>query len=125
MGRETVLTTVTWGKGQWPVFTPVRGEMEGPLPRRDTTVPGKDLAVLEQEHINFAPGSEIPGHFVHWRIPKDSYFISEPGHPNTLALEPSKLNLTGYDGATAETGQTFIGVRQTDTLFTFRTDIEF
>lgn len=125
MGRETVLTSASWEKGQWPVFSPVRGKIAGPLPTKDTTVPGEDLAALEQQTIHFEPGSSIPGHFVYWRLPTKSYTISEHGHPYTLSLEPSKLNLTGYDGDTAHTGQTFIGVRQTDTFFNFRTDIEF
>lgn len=29
MGRETVLTPVTWETGEWPVFSIVEGEMEG------------------------------------------------------------------------------------------------
>lgn len=32
MGRETVLTNVTWTNGSWPVFQPVRGEIQAPLP---------------------------------------------------------------------------------------------
>lgn len=125
MGRETILTSVTWEEGQWPVFSPVRGEMAGPLPPKDITVPGEDLASLEQQAITFPPGSSIPGHFVYWRIPTESYTISEPEHPYTLSLKPSKLNLTAYDGNYAATGQTFIGVRQTDTLFNFRTNVQF
>ena len=125
MGRETVLTPVTWDEGQWPTFSPVRGEMTGPLPPKDISLPGEDLSALEQETIRFAPGSDIPGHFVYWRLPTKSYTVSEPGHPYTLALSPSKLNLTAYDGNYAATGQTFVGVRQTDTLFTYRTNLEF
>ncbi|KAK2767540.1 hypothetical protein FQN54_003697 [Arachnomyces sp. PD_36] len=125
MGRETVLTPVTWDEGEWPVFSPVRGEMVGPLPAKDSSVPGKDLAALEQQLMHFAPESSIPDHFIHWRLPTESYTISEPGHPYTLALKPSKLNLTAHDGNYAPTGQTFVGVRQTDTLFNFRTNIEF
>jgi hypothetical protein len=60
-----------------------------------------------------------------WRIPRDCYAISDAGHPNTLALTPSSLNLTGYDGNDAPTGQTFIAVRQRDTLFTYTVNVDF
>lgn len=29
MGRETVLTPVTWDKGEWPIFNTVEGIMDG------------------------------------------------------------------------------------------------
>ena len=32
MGRETVLTSVLWVEGQFPVFKSVRGQENGPLP---------------------------------------------------------------------------------------------
>lgn len=34
MGRESVLTPVTWNQGEWPVFDAVEGLMEG-WPRPD------------------------------------------------------------------------------------------
>lgn len=69
----------------------------------------------------------MPPHFVHWRPPVgDSYTISPEDHPNTLRLKPSKLNLTAIDGnAGGPGGQTFVGRRQVDTLFTYNVDIDF
>ena len=33
MGRETVMTAVSWPKGEYPTFTPVTGKMSGwPMP---------------------------------------------------------------------------------------------
>lgn len=29
MGRETVLSPVTWREGEWPTASPIRGEMTG------------------------------------------------------------------------------------------------
>ncbi len=41
MGRETVLTPVTWDAGEWPVWTPIRGEMSGwALPPQDRDIDG-------------------------------------------------------------------------------------
>ena len=79
------------------------------------------------DYITFPPGSSLPIHFVHWRIPvNSSYTVSPTGHPNTLRLSPSKLNLTAYDGNYAGPGgQTFVGRRQTDTLFTFSVNLQF
>ncbi|KAK2747654.1 hypothetical protein FQN55_004824 [Onygenales sp. PD_40] len=125
MGRETVMVPVTWEDGGWPVFEPVRGEMRGPLPREDRHFAKPQDCPSEAKPVTFEPGSQLPDNFVYWRTPRDSYTVSEDGHPNTLALSPSKLNLTGYDGNYAETGQTFVGVRQTDTLFTYAVDVEF
>lgn len=52
--------------------------------------------------------------------------MSPPGRPNTLRLRPSKLNLTALNGNYAgPQGQTFVGRRQQDTLFTFSVDLDF
>ena len=42
MGRETILTNVTWEKGSWPVFhNPLQGDMRGwSLPDITTDLPG-------------------------------------------------------------------------------------
>lgn len=128
MGRETVLTAVSWKQNEWPVFSPIRGEASvWNLPPVRQNLRGEGPLVGAPDDIDFQPGSALPAHFVHWRLPiRDSYTISAPGHPNTLRLNPSKLNLTGYDGNYAgPTGQTFVGRRQTDTLFTFRVNMEF
>jgi beta-xylosidase len=29
MGRETVMTPVTWKEGEWPYMDPIRGKMTG------------------------------------------------------------------------------------------------
>lgn len=78
-------------------------------------------------NLQFPPNSSIPPHFVHWRPPiAENYAISPPGHADSLRLKPSKLNLTAIDGnAGGEGGQTFVGRRQVDTLFTYRVDIEY
>lgn len=39
MGRETVLTPAKW-TGDWPTIEPVRGVMEGPLPKPNLTIGG-------------------------------------------------------------------------------------
>lgn len=77
--------------------------------------------------IDFESGSELPAHFTHWRFPiPESYTISPPDHPNTLRLTPSKLNLTALNGNYAgPEGQTFVGRRQQDTLFTYSVNLEF
>lgn len=31
MGRETIITPVTWEEGEWPVFDPARINERGPL----------------------------------------------------------------------------------------------
>ena len=79
------------------------------------------------DHITFPPNSSLPIHLVHWRIPiNGSYTISPPGYADTLRLSPSRLNLTGYDGNYAgPEGQTFVGRRQTDTLFTYSVNMQF
>lgn len=130
MGRETVLTNVTWENGSWPTFNdPILGAMRGwQLPRIIQNLPGDGPYVTEgDDNLQFAPGSKMPPHFVHWRFPiGDSYTISPEGHSNTLRLKPSRLNLTGIDGnAGGPGGQTFVGRRQVDTLFTYHVDIDY
>ncbi|KAF2020743.1 glycoside hydrolase family 43 protein [Aaosphaeria arxii CBS 175.79] len=130
MGRETVLTNVTWSNGSWPVFNgPIKGAMRGwQLPRIIQDLPGDGPFAHEgDEDLEFSPGSKIPPHFIYWRPPiKENYVVSPKGHPNTLQLKPSKLNLTGLDGNTGGPGgQTFVGRRQSDTLFDYNVDIDF
>lgn len=83
--------------------------------------------ITEGDTIDFEPGTDLPAHFTHWRYPiPDSYAVSPPGRPNTLRLRPSKLNLTALNGNYAgPQGQTFVGRRQQDTLFTFSVDVDF
>jgi len=83
--------------------------------------------INDGDHITFPSGSSLPAHFTYWRYPNpDSFHISPPGHPNTLELKPSHLNLTALNGNYAgPTGQTFISRRQQDTLFTYSVNLEY
>ncbi|KAJ9299719.1 CAZyme family GH43 [Paecilomyces variotii] len=126
MGRETVLTSVTWDRGEWPVFTNVSGTENGwELPPRALVPHGEGPYVDSPDHLTFPPGTSIPEHLVHWRLPTpDTYLVSPPGYDNSLVLRSSILNLTAYDGYyTGGLGQTFIGRRQTDNLFTYTLDV--
>lgn len=128
MGRETVMTAVSWEKGQWPVFTQVRGEESvWRLPATNLDVPGAGQFIDEPDVVDFAPGSVLPKHFTYWRPPIEaSYTISPPGHPNTLRLLPSKLNLTALNGNYAgPEGQTFVGRRQVDSYFRFSATVDY
>lgn len=127
MGRETVLTPVTWEEGEFPIFSPVKGKMEGwPLPDEAFISGGEGQLSFADDNYTFPPGSSIPIHFVHWRLPKTrNYRISPPGHWNTLALKSSVLNLTAFDADFAlGRGQTFIGRRQAHSLFKYSVDID-
>lgn len=127
MGRETVLTAVTWAEDDFPVWTNVSGEMDvWAFPPVNKDIPGPGPFINEGDDIDFAPNSTIPAHFTYWRYPNTSSFtISPEGHPNTFQLNPSTLNLTGLDGNYAgPEGQTFVGRRQQDTFFTYRVDLE-
>ncbi|KAF4548406.1 Hypothetical protein D9617_28g065120 [Elsinoe fawcettii] len=122
MGRETVLFPVTWAEGEWPVCTPVRGTMTGPLPRASRDIAGTGPWVKDGDDYNFT-SSVLPLHFTHFRLPPvDLYTIQE----GSLIVNPSTANLTG--GATFDPNNdriAFIGRRQTDTLFTYSVDIDF
>ncbi|KAK7750793.1 hypothetical protein SLS62_007346 [Diatrype stigma] len=98
---------------------------EFPLENKD--IQGSGPFISEGDDVDFAPGTTLPAHFTHWRFPvPESYTVSPPEHSNTLRLSPSKLNLTGLDGNYAgPEGQTFVGRRQQDTLFTFSVDLDF
>ncbi|THV65800.1 xylosidase : arabinofuranosidase [Aureobasidium pullulans] len=127
MGRETVLYPAKWEKGQWPVLGgPVKGKMSGPLPPANRNIRGTGAFIKDPDYYKFSPGSSIPSHFSYWRFPKtENYAISPKGHPNTLRLLPSRSNLTGDATALPTDGITFIGRRQTDTLFTYSVDVDF
>ncbi|KAK0709664.1 glycoside hydrolase family 43 protein [Lasiosphaeria miniovina] len=140
MGRETVLTPVQWTSAKdWPVFSSISGEMSGwALPARVS--PGDDVGgdgiggtgpyINQGDLITFfPPGSSLPPHFTYWRFPRGgAYTISPPERPGTLRLLPSALNLTALNGNYAGGpggGQTFVGRRQQDTLFSFSVDVSF
>ncbi|KAL2813597.1 glycosyl hydrolase [Aspergillus granulosus] len=121
MGRETVLVPATWEKGEWPVLSPVRGVMRGPLPPK---YPVKN-AIEKPDHLTFPPGSEIPKHLMYWRLPDaSSYAVSPKGHPNTLRLTPSTYG-PSYNASSVTDPITLVARRQTDTLFSFSVDLEF
>ncbi|ROW08257.1 hypothetical protein VMCG_03282 [Cytospora schulzeri] len=130
MGRETVLTSVTWDEGEFPVLMNVSGQENGwAMPPANKDIGGPGPFITEGDDLDFPPGSTLPVHFTYWRYPSpDSYTISPDGHPNTLRLSPSRLNLTALDGNYAGPelgGQTFVGRRQQDTLFTYSVDLEY
>ncbi|KAF6821109.1 xylosidase arabinofuranosidase [Colletotrichum plurivorum] len=130
MGRETVLFPVSWPEeaGSWPAFLePVRGQMNTPLPEQSgnsSTTP----AAGEPDVVDFEPKSTLPAHWLHIRYPDDSaYSISAPGHENTLqlALSPRNLSSPISRNSTLPNAITFVGRRQTDTLFSFSVDLAF
>ncbi|KAI1458711.1 glycoside hydrolase family 43 protein [Annulohypoxylon moriforme] len=128
MGRETVMVPVKWTDGEFPIWSPVNGEMNGwEFPEEGVEVNGPGPIITEGDTINFEPDSALPAHFTYWRFPnKESYTVSPPDHPNTLKLNPSKLNLTALNGNYAgPDGQTFVGRRQQDTLFTYSVNLDY
>ncbi|KAF3762049.1 family 43 glycoside hydrolase [Cryphonectria parasitica EP155] len=128
MGRETVMTAVTWEEDEFPVWTNISGKMSvWELPPVDKDIPGPGPFISEGDDYQFPPGSSIPAHFTYWRYPNTSSFTISPpeDHPNTLKLLPSTLNLTALNGNYAAGGQTFIGRRQQETLFTYRVTLDY
>ncbi|KAI1130077.1 glycoside hydrolase family 43 protein [Nemania abortiva] len=129
MGRETVLFPVTWDEGEWPVLQPVRGKMSGwTLPATDRDMPGNGPFNSDDDVYDFAKGTAIPRNLVHWRVPrKGAFSTTEKG----LQIVPSRNNLTGIPFSTTapeltgQAGLSFIGRRQTHTLFTFSVDLAF
>lgn len=131
MGRETVMTAITWAEGEFPVWTNISGQESGwALPPEDKHLGGPGPFIDEGDDVDFAPGSALPAHFSYWRFPDASSFVvSPPDAPYTLRVLPSALNLTGLDGSSGSSSsgsagpwsrQAFVGRRQQDTLFTFR-----
>ncbi|KAK0740064.1 glycosyl hydrolase [Schizothecium vesticola] len=134
MGRETVLTAVTWPPNEFPIWTPISGQFTGWTlpPSSNSTLRGAGPLVASPETMAFSPNlTTLPLHFTHWRYPHPSYYtLSPPEKPSSLRLTPSFLNLTGLNGNYAGVqhspdGQTFVGRRQTDTLFTYSVDLSF
>ncbi|KAK2803196.1 hypothetical protein FQN50_007063 [Emmonsiellopsis sp. PD_5] len=130
MGRETVLVPVRWEEGEWPVLEPVFGRMSGPMPPECKEISGAGHGPIFQDSpdiVDFRPSSDLARHFMFWRPPKTSLFaISPPGHPNTLRISPSRVNLTA-DGAyePAVDGLAFVARKQTSTLFNYSIDVSF
>lgn len=127
MGRETVLVPMKWEKGEWPVIDQVRGKQSGPLPPMNRHVKGNGPFADEGDELNFAPGSSIPMQLLFWRPPKASLFaISPPGHPDSLRISPSRVNLTADElYKPAEDGLGFIARKQTATTFNYSVDLSF
>lgn len=142
MGRETVLYPASWPNSSWPNVSPVQGTESGPLPPTNTSIPGiGDFVTAGDSISSFPNGSTLPPHFLFWRYPvQSSYTISPPeAPPGSLRLTPSYLNLTGLDASspnitaknatapnsTVVAGQTFVGRRQVDTLFSYSVDMSF
>ena len=129
MGRETVLFPVTWDEGEWPVMQPVRGKMSGwALPPAARELPGIGPFNTDDDIYDFEKWSAIPRNLVYWRVPpQDAISITEKG----LQMIPTRNNLTGTPdsaatpGLTGQAGLSFIGRRQTHTLFTFSVDVSF
>jgi hypothetical protein len=132
MGREAVLTPVTWENGDWPVFSQVQGTMTGwTLPPSTYHTSGAGRFNGDPDNIDFPPNSTIPPHFLFNRYPSTSSFVvSPPGYPNQLRITPSPTNLTGIlDGSSpalsGQEGQSFVGRLQEHTFFTFSVDLSF
>ncbi|KAM0323262.1 hypothetical protein ACHAQA_008853 [Verticillium albo-atrum] len=129
MGREALLFPVTWNEGEWPVFANITGRMEGwPITFRDRSeVPGTGPWLGDPDEYDFEPGSELPRNLGFWRPPREDLFtISPEGHEGALRLTPSRINLTGDAEFTDNReGLTFIGRKQTDTVFDFTLDFDF
>ncbi|KAK1622535.1 hypothetical protein BDP81DRAFT_476345 [Colletotrichum phormii] len=127
MGRETVLFAVKWDDGDWPVLDEVRGVMDGPLPPTNRDISGDGRWVDEPDVVDFAPGWEIPRHFLFWRPPKTDLFrVSPEGHPNTLQISPSPVNLSATpDFSPEQDGLGFIARKQSATLFNYTVDVSF
>ncbi|KAG9231933.1 beta-xylosidase [Amylocarpus encephaloides] len=122
MGRETVMTPVTWAEGRWPVFEKVTGKMNGWHLDSGPAVQGGEGSLVDSNfESTFSPGYVLGPGFAHWRFPVvGNYAVSPKGHENSLQLKSSLANLTGHDGRSAEPkGQTFISRRQTHSLFEF------
>ncbi len=128
MGREAVLTPVTWNAGKWPVMDTIHGVQQGwPLPKPNKDFKGIGSFLGDPDVIDFVPGSELPAHLVTWRWPQDGAFvISPPDHPHTLRLVPSKaLTATDIEPLAGANGLSLLMRQQTDTLFTFTVDVSF
>lgn len=129
MGRETVLFPVRWDEDGWLRLDGegVQGIMDGPLPvGAELGVPGEGAWHDAPDVVDFEPGTELPTHFVHVRLPVNSaYVVSPAGRDGVLQLVPSERTLSTKGGGNQTQGTTFIGRRQVDFLFTFSVDIEF
>ncbi|KAK4044115.1 xylosidase : arabinofuranosidase [Parachaetomium inaequale] len=130
MGRETVVTPVTWEENGWPVFAPVRGVESGWSLPASRDIPGDGKFIDEPDVVDFRPHSTIPQNFGYWRWPdRAAYTVSPLGHPNTLQLTPSFANITAgwanYSAGYQIANLTMITRLQTATLFQYSVDVSF
>ncbi|GAB7363523.1 hypothetical protein MBLNU230_g3792t1 [Neophaeotheca triangularis] len=97
MGRETVLTPVTWEFDEYPRFDPIKGIMQGwPLPPSNRDIAGEGPFAGDGDVIDFLPGSQLPPQLVHFRYPEEGTFTVAPEeHPESLRIRPARVNLTG------------------------------
>ncbi|GKT56771.1 xylosidase arabinofuranosidase [Colletotrichum tofieldiae] len=128
MGREMVVTPVSWPEGDWPTFAPVRGRVEGWTRPLVKDIPG-DGSLFNDDVIDFEDPS-LPSHFAFWRFPnRESYAVSPAGHPGTLQLTQSWGSIMdGVDNFTAgfdRIDRTLIMRLQVDTLFEYSVDADF
>jgi hypothetical protein len=125
MGREAVLFPATWEEGEWPVLEPVRGaiEVQGrKLPERTLDVPGDGPFNNDPDEYDFPLGEPIPRNLMYWRVPRPGVFSISEEDEGGLRIAPSRGNLTGDLADPVLSGQyglSFIGRRQTSTLFKF------
>lgn len=129
MGREAVMFNVTWEEGEWPVLEPVRGRREGwPLPESSRDVPGDGPFNDDPDGYSFSEGDALPKHWVYWRVPREGVFSTTD---KGLHIVPSRNNLTGIPFSeedivlTGQRGLSFIGRRQTHSLFDFSVELSF
>lgn len=129
MGRETVLFPVTWREGEWPIMQPVRGRMSGwPLPRPTRDLPGTGPFNSDPDVYDFAdPGEPIPRNLVYWRVPREGFFTPAASGKKGLRVVLGRNSLSGSPGGSEPAAKaiSFIGRRQTHSLFTYSVDLEF
>lgn len=132
MGREAVLFPATWNEDEWPILQQVEGRMDGwHLPPRSRDVAGTGPFNDDPDRYDFPFGCSIPANLVYWRVPRQgSFSISS----NSLLVVPSRSNLTGVISASnsdddlslnGRRGLSFIGRRQTHTIFDYTVDLSF
>nr|UMZ45321.1 hypothetical protein [Paramyrothecium sp.] len=126
MGRESVMAPARWDEGQWPVIDPVRGEVEvWPLPEESRDVPGDGHFNGDPDDYIFESSSTMPKHFLYWRVPRyENFRFTNDG----LEITPSRANLTASPrnkdvNITGQRGISFVGRRQTQTIFHFSVDV--
>lgn len=104
------------------------GEFVLPINPSPDAVPEQGEGVLSgsNDAIDFEPGTQLPAHLFHWRLPiRRNYAISPVGHANSLMMRSSRYNLTSFDAdSTRGLGQTFVGRRQAYSRFRFSIDVE-